>query len=349
MDKELNNNKIFSHQTIREALEKLNELPETLTLFILNLENQLIGTLTDGDIRRSLLKGISIDDVLENVMFKDFRFIRLNQFTSKEIKKYKELNLRLIPLLDDSNKIVKILNISKLKALLPIDAVMMAGGRGERLRPLTDSTPKPLLKVGGKSIIERNIDRLAEYGISDLSITIKYLGHQIVEKFGNGESKNISIKYVEETEPLGTIGSVSLIEDFKNDSILVMNSDLLTNIDFEDFYNDFINDDADMAVASIPYKVDIPYAVIEKEGNRILSFKEKPTYTYYSNAGIYLIKRKLLHLIPVAKHFNATDFMEALIEQGGKVIHFPIHGYWLDIGKHDDFNKAQEEVAHIKF
>jgi len=349
MDKELNNNKIFSHQTIREALEKLNELPETLTLFILNLENQLIGTLTDGDIRRSLLKGISIDDVLENVMFKDFRFIRLNQFTSKEIKKYKELNLRLIPLLDDSNKIIKILNISKLKALLPIDAVMMAGGRGERLRPLTDSTPKPLLKVGGKSIIERNIDRLAEYGISDLSITIKYLGHQIVEKFGNGESKNISIKYVEETEPLGTIGSVSLIEDFKNDSILVMNSDLLTNIDFEDFYNDFINDDADMAVASIPYKVDIPYAVIEKEGNRILSFKEKPTYTYYSNAGIYLIKRKLLHLIPVAKHFNATDFMEALIEQGGKVIHFPIHGYWLDIGKHDDFNKAQEEVAHIKF
>jgi dTDP-glucose pyrophosphorylase/mRNA-degrading endonuclease RelE of RelBE toxin-antitoxin system len=349
MDKELNNNKIFSHQTIREALEKLNELPETLTLFILNLENQLIGTLTDGDIRRSLLKGISIDDVLENVMFKDFRFIRLNQFTSKEIKKYKELNLRLIPLLDDSNKIIKILNISKLKALLPIDAVMMAGGRGERLRPLTDSTPKPLLKVGGKSIIERNIDRLAEYGISDLSITIKYLGHQIVEKFGNGESKNISIKYVEETEPLGTIGSVSLIEDFKNDSILVMNSDLLTNIDFEDFYNDFTNDDADMAVASIPYKVDIPYAVIEKEGNRILSFKEKPTYTYYSNAGIYLIKRKLLHLIPVAKHFNATDFMEALIEQGGKVIHFPIHGYWLDIGKHDDFNKAQEEVAHIKF
>ena len=349
MNRELNNNTIFSHQSIREALEKLNDLPETLTLFILNLEHQLVGTLTDGDIRRSLLKGISITDVLENVMFKDFRFIRLNQFTSQEIKKYKELNLRLIPLLDDSNKIVKILNISKLKALLPIDAVMMAGGRGERLRPLTDFTPKPLLKVGDKSIIERNIDRLAEYGISDLSITIKYLGHQIVEKFGNGESKNISIKYVEETEPLGTIGSVSLIEDFKNDSILVMNSDLLTNIDFEDFYNDFINDDADMAVASIPYKVDIPYAVIEKEGNRILSFKEKPTYTYYSNAGIYLIKRKLLHLIPVAKHFNATDFMEALIEQGGKVIHFPIHGYWLDIGKHDDFNKAQEEVAHIKF
>ncbi len=349
MNRELNNNTIFSHQSIREALEKLNDLPETLTLFILNLEHQLVGTLTDGDIRRSLLKGISITDVLENVMFKDFRFIRLNQFTSQEIKKYKELNLRLIPLLDDSNKIVKILNISKLKALLPIDAVMMAGGRGERLRPLTDTVPKPLLKVGGKSIIERNIDRLAEYGISDLSITIKYLGHQIVEKFGNGESKNISIKYVEETEPLGTIGSVSLIEDFKNDSILVMNSDLLTNIDFEDFYNDFINDDADMAVASIPYKVDIPYAVIEKEGNRILSFKEKPTYTYYSNAGIYLIKRKLLHLIPVAKHFNATDFMEALIEQGGKVIHFPIHGYWLDIGKHDDFNKAQEEVAHIKF
>lgn len=349
MNKELSNNTIFCHQTIREALEKLNELPETLTLFILNNDKQLVGTLTDGDIRRSLLKGISIDDVLENVMFKDFRFIRLNQFTTNEIKKFKALNLRLIPLLDDSNRILKILNITKLKSLLPIDAVMMAGGRGERLRPLTDSVPKPLLKVGDKSIIERNIDRLAEFGISDLSITIKYLGHQIVEKFGNGQNKNISINYIEEAEPLGTIGSVSLIKEFKNDSILVMNSDLLTNIDFEDFYNEFVNNDADMAVASIPYKVDIPYAVIEKEGNKILSFKEKPTYTYYSNAGIYLIKRDLLNLIPIDKHFNATDFMELLIEKGDKVIHFPIHGYWLDIGKHDDFNKAQEDVAHIKF
>lgn len=349
MNKELSNNTIYSQQSIREALEKLNDLPLTLTLFVLNENNQLVGTLTDGDIRRSLLKGVVIDEILEKVMYTNYRFIRKNEFSKLAINKFKDLNINFIPLLDDSNKIIKILNLAKLKTILPVDAVLMAGGRGERLRPLTDSTPKPLLKVGDKSIIERNIDRLAEFGISDLSITIKYLGNQIIDKFGNGESKNITINYVEELEPLGTIGSVSLIESFKNDSILVMNSDLLTNIDFEDFYNNFENEDADMAVASIPYKVDIPYAVIEKEGNRILSFKEKPTYTYYSNAGIYLIKKELLYLIPVAKHFNATDFMDVLIANGKKVIHFPIHGYWLDIGKHDDFNKAQEDVDHIKF
>lgn len=342
-------NTIYSHKTIREALEKINISSENLTIFVLNDEDKLVGTLTDGDVRRNLLKGFTLEDTISSVMFTNFRFLKQNQFSLDEIKKMKELQLTHIPLLDAENRIKRIINLSKLKTLLPVDVVLMAGGRGERLRPLTDITPKPLLKIGDKPIIERNIDRLAEFGVSNFFLTIKYLGEQLVSKFGNGNNKNISIKYIEETKPLGTIGSVSLIKEFKNDTVLVMNSDLLTNIDFEDFYNEFTSESADMAVASIPYKVDIPYAVLEKEGNKIVSFKEKPTYTYYSNAGIYLIKKQLLDIIPIGEHFNATDFMECLIENKKKVIHFPIHGYWLDIGKHDDFKKAQDDIQNIKF
>jgi len=148
---------------------------------------------------------------------------------------------------------------------------------------------------------------------------------------------------------LGTLGSVGQIENFENPHILVMNSDLLTNIDYEDFFRSFIESDADMTIATTPYQVKVPYAVLESKDDRIVSFKEKPTYTYYSNAGIYLFKRKYTELIPKNTHFNATDLIEELISQGKKVTHYPILGYWLDIGKPEDYKKAQEDVSKIKF
>ena len=142
---------------------------------------------------------------------------------------------------------------------------------------------------------------------------------------------------------------MSLIKGFSHDTVLIMNSDLLTNIDFEDIYLRFVNDEADMTVASIPYNVDLPYAVLETKDGEIRSFKEKPTYTYYSNAGIYFIKAALLKNIPIEEHFNATDFMQLLLDKGHKVTFYPILGYWLDIGRHEDFAKASEDIKHIKF
>ena len=154
--------------------------------------------------------------------------------------------------------------------------------------------------------------------------------------------------YVNETEPLGTIGSVSLIKNLQHDYILLTNSDILTDLDYEDFFLEFIREKADFAVATIPYKVNIPYAVLETDQGNVTSFKEKPTYTYYSNGGIYLIKREVLELIPEGQFFNATDLMEELIKRGSKVLSYPLIGYWLDIGKHEDFKKAQEDIRHLK-
>lgn len=336
--------------TIREALAKLNSLGSFLTLFVIDADRRIKGTVTDGDIRRAMLRGATIDEKIEPVMNTKFTFLKVGHVTLDDVRVIKEKHLKLIPIVNDQDQIVRIINFEKVRTVLPIDAVIMAGGEGRRLRPLTDHTPKPMLKIGEKPIIEHNVDRLCEYGVENCYITIKYLGDQIRDYFGNGKSKEMNIAYVEENgDPLGTIGSVSLIQSFVHDSVLVMNSDLLTNIDYEDFFLEFKKSGADMAVATIPYSVTIPYAVLETENDRITGFKEKPTFTYYSNAGIYFIKRNVLSLIPKGQHHNATDLMDFLIGNNRKVMTYPLHCYWLDIGKHEDFQKAQQDIQHIKF
>jgi dTDP-glucose pyrophosphorylase len=340
---------INSKDCIKLALEKLNNVPENLTLFVTDDSNKLVGTITDGDIRRGLLAGKSITDPVEQIVFRNFTYIKKNSYSIEVVKIIREKRIKLVPLVDDDFNILKLIDFSKIKTILPVDAVIMAGGRGERLKPFTDTIPKSLLKVGDKPILEHNIDRLIEYGVDEFSLTLRYLGDKISEYFGDGSEKGVKINYITENIPLGTIGSVSLIKEFSHDTVLIMNSDLLTNIDFEDIYLRFINDEADMTVASIPYNVDLPYAVLETKDGEIRSFKEKPTYTYYSNAGIYFIKAALLKNIPIEKHFNATDFMQLLLDNGHKVTFYPIIGYWLDIGRHEDYAKANEDIKHIKF
>jgi len=339
---------INASEVILEAFKKLNNVPKNLTLFVINKENELLGTLTDGDIRRGFLKGLKLSDSVEKFMIRDYKSLTKCKLNPQNIKKLKEKGIKLIPILDEQNKILDVIDLNSVTTVLPVDAVLMAGGKGDRLKPLTDKIPKPLLKVGSKTIIEHNFEHLSHYGIIEFIITLRYLGEQIENKFGNGDSHGIHITYFKEEEPLGTIGALSSIKGFKHDVVLLMNADLFTNIDLESFYNDFIESNADMAVATIPYIVDIPYAVLDLNEDNIRGFKEKPTYTYYSNAGVYLIKKQLLDLIPTGAEYNATDFLQTLINMGKKIIRFPILGYWIDIGKPEDYFKAQEFVKHIK-
>lgn len=346
---EINKHLISSASSIKEALRLLNSLGTDLTLFVVSDDRRVLGTVTDGDIRRALLKDIDINDNVQKCMYKDFRFILEEDYSIEVFKKYKQLDINIIPILDDDKKIIDIVNLKKRRSAIPIEAVLMAGGKGVRLRPITDTIPKPLIKIGGIPILERNIDRLASYGVSKIHISINYMGSKIKEYIGNGNKKEISINYIEEKEPMGTIGSVKLFKDYKKDIILVMNSDILTNIDFEEMYIKMINEKADFVVASIPYKVDVPYAVLNTKEGKVESFKEKPTYVYYSNAGIYLIKKELLKHIPDNSYFNTTDLMEKLIAMDKKVIQYPILGYWLDIGEPEDMMRAEKDVSRIKF
>ena len=349
-NEKFNKNIITTDKTIKQAMEALNGLEGkySLTLFVVNENNHLLGTLTDGDIRRGLLDGKNISDSLETIMFKNFRFLQRNKFGLKEIDNLKKDEIELVPLLDENKQIIRIIVLSEKKSILPVDAFIMAGGEGKRLRPLTIDLPKPLLKVGDKPILEHNIDRLQSFGVDNIYMSVNYLADKIEDFFADGLSKDVKISYIKENKALGTIGSLALVEDFLHDTVLVMNSDLLTNIDFEDFYRTFVKSNADMAVAGVPYKVDVPYAVMEVDGEKVTSFKEKPTYTFYSNAGIYLIKRKLIDLIPKNDFYNATDLMDRIIADGFNLVYYPILGYWLDIGQHDDYKKAQEDIKHIK-
>ena len=340
---------ISQSASIRNAMERLTALGENLTLFVINDNDQLVGVITDGDIRRGLIRGTSIDDAVKEIMNTNFKYLQENKFSFDVVVGLKESSVKVIPMIDESFKIKRVVNIAAIKSLLPVDAVLMAGGRGERLMPLTANKPKPMLEINGKPILERNIDLLSSYGIHNFYISVFYLADQIISHFGDGTKRGLDIGYLEETKPLGTLGAAGMLKNLKHDDVIVMNSDLLTNINFEDFFKTFKEEDADMAIATTSYNVTVPYAVLETNNGIVHSFREKPTYTYFSNAGIYLIKRKYIEMIEEGRFYNATDMVSDLISNDKKVITYPILGYWLDIGRHEDYAKAQEDIKHMNF
>lgn len=340
---------ISQEKTLLEALKVINSIGiGPLVLFVVDCNQKMVGTLTDGDVRRALIRGVKVSDKISEAMHVDFNFLRKNINDDViNIHRQRKLKMKLVPILDEQDQITEIINLEKYRTKLPIDAVLMAGGKGERLRPLTEKTPKPLIKVGDKCIIDYNIDSLISYGLNHIFVTVNYLGEQLEEHFAY-EREGIKINTIREPKFLGTIGSIKFIETFYNDTILVMNSDLFTNIDYEDFYLHFKQHKADMSVAAVPYVVKVPYGIFNLEGREIKGITEKPTLNYYANAGIYLIKKELLNLIPENQFFNATDFIDILISNKFKVIRYPISGYWIDIGQHDELERAKEIVKHVK-
>lgn len=339
---------ISKDKTLLQALEQINSFRnEPLVLFVIDNSGRMVGTLTDGDSRRALVAGASVHDVTEKIMHRDFQYLKIEDINDvRKIRMHKELQMKLVPILDNEMHIVDVIDLYKNRTRLPVDAVMMAGGKGERLRPLTEKTPKPLLPVGDKAIIDHNVDRLISYGVKHISVTVNYLKEQIEEHYKEPRY-GVQIQTVREPKFLGTIGSIRFVPTFYNDTVLLMNSDVFTNIDYEDFFLHFQQHDADMSVAAIPYNVSIPYGVLDLDGRNIKGLLEKPKYNYYANAGIYLIKRRALDEIPEETFFNATDLVEKLISDGKKVIRYPLNGTWIDIGNPQEYQKAQDLVKHL--
>lgn len=339
---------INQNETLLQALSRINSIGEgPLVLFAVDGDQKMVGTLTDGDSRRALIAGASVTDSISKVINRNFQYLTEGiDYDVRHLHEQKQLKMHLVPILDKERHIIDIINLEKYHNVLPVDAVLMAGGKGERLRPLTEKTPKPLLKVGDKAIIDHNVDRLISYGIDHISVTVNYLKEQIEEHYREPHN-GIQIQTVREPKFLGTIGSVRFVPKFYNDAVIVMNSDLFTNIDYEDFYLHFQQHDADMSVAAIPYNVAIPYGIFDLDGRNIKGLIEKPKYNYYVNAGIYLLKRGALDEIPEDTMFHATDLVEKLISEGKKVIRYPLNGTWIDIGNPQEYKKAQDLVKHL--
>lgn len=339
---------ISQDKTLIDSLKQINDLVTgPLVLFVINEEDKMVGTITDGDVRRALINGAQLTDIISSVMNRNFNFVSEGEDDIvRSLHHQRELKMKLVPILDSGKHINDIVNLEKFKTRLPIDAVLMAGGKGERLRPLTEKTPKPLLPVGDKCIIDHNIDRLIDYGVQHISVTVNYLKEQLEGHFAEPRGE-VQVQTVREPKFLGTIGSIRFVKEFYNDTVLVMNSDLFTNINYEDFYLHFKENNAEMSVAAVPYDVDIPLGILNLEGRNITGLSEKPHFGYYANAGIYLIKRSALDLIPEDRMFHSTDLVEALIAAGRKVIRFPLNGTWIDIGTPQEYKRANDMVKHM--
>tara|TARA_B100002052_G_C15873557_1_gene595873 strand:+ start:1339 stop:2385 length:1047 start_codon:yes stop_codon:yes gene_type:complete len=338
---------INQKSSLADALARLNTLDKDTILFVVDDKDKLIGSLTDGDVRRGMIKGLNVNSELVSFIQDTPKYILKNKVFLDKIIEFRKNNFKIIPVIDDENIIVDIVNFRLQYSCLSIDVVIMAGGLGSRLKSLTKDIPKPLLKVGSKSIIEHNIDSLAKYGSKNFYISVRHMANLIMDKIGNGSSKSIKISYIQEDKPLGTIGSLSMIKDFQNEVILLTNSDILTDLNYEEFYLDFIKNNADMSMVTIPYKVNIPYAVVMSNKKNVTSIDEKPTYTYYSNAGIYLIKKTIIDKIPKDEYFDATDLMDILINENLNLTSYVHNGYWLDIGRPEDYERAQKDITKI--
>lgn len=339
---------VIESATVKDALVTINNIThDGELLIVVNSDQQMVGSLTDGDIRRGLIAGAELTDPVSKIMHRDFKFIKEEEYDVAHLKSFRDRRIMFIPILDDQRHVVDVVNLQKFKSMLPIDAVLMAGGKGERLRPLTEKTPKPLLEVGGKCIIDHNVDRLISYGVQHINVTVNYLGEQLEEHFAAPRS-GVQVRTFREPKFLGTIGSIKFVDTFYNDNILVMNSDLFTNIDYEDFFLHFQMHDAEMSVAAIPYNISIELGILDLDGRNIKGLIEKPKYNYYANAGIYLIKKRALTEIPENTFFHATHLVEKLITQGKKVIRYPLNGTWIDIGTPQEFERAKELVKHLK-
>lgn len=340
------NNLINRNKTILESLKKLGSIRNLsrLILFVTNNKNQVVGSITDGDIRRSLIKDNDLYKKIGEICNNDFIYITNTDIYIDFKNEYLSKNIKILPVLNKARRLVDVIDLQKAESNLPLECVIMAGGRGKRLSPLTDKIPKPMLMLGSKPIIEHNIDRLIKFGIKKIYISVNYLSSIIKDYFGDGSSKGIEIQYIEESKPLGTAGSLTLVEKFKTNHVLLMNSDLFTNIDFEKMYKSAVEKKSLITLASKDYKVDIPYAIFESNNSIISGFKEKPVYNYSLNAGIYILKKEVINKIPKDAFYDITDLIEKLIQKNEIVSHTVISGYWIDIGKKEDYIKAQELI-----
>lgn len=332
---------ISQSTTLFSALERLNNLSGGIrTLMAVDSDGHVTGTLTDGDVRRALLRGDSLQTKVSEVMHRDYRYLEHGNIDIDEMRRIRSLGISLVPVIDNEKRLINLIDTRYVTTVLPLTAILMAGGRGERLRPLTLDTPKPLLKVGDRPIIDYNIAMLAHAGINDITVSVNYLAEKIEKHFANPVS-GVQVKTVREPIALGTIGSASLIKRANPDgATLVMNSDLLTNLDLEEMWLRHKAEAADITIAAVPYNISVPYAVLATSGQSVTALEEKPSMSFWTNAGIYIISNHLLDELPDNRRTDATDLINNALSRNLKVSYFPINGIWIDIGSPADYRHA---------
>jgi dTDP-glucose pyrophosphorylase len=335
--------------TMQTAIEVLND--EALRIVMVVDDNdRLVGTVTDGDIRRGLIRHLSMDTVITEFMFRESTVASVEDSQELILSKMKKLDLLQIPILDNDRKIVGLETLQHLLEITRHDnpVFLMAGGFGKRLQPLTDNIPKPLLKVGAKPILENILDQFIAAGFHNFYISTHYKAEMVREYFGDGSDWDVSIEYIHEDEPLGTAGGLGLLpDDLPELPILMMNGDLLTKIDFEELLNFHIEEGGDATMCVREYDFQVPYGVIKANKHCIVSIEEKPIQKFFVNAGVYVLSHSILDAVDGVSYLDMPQLLGKKIEQNGQINMFPIHEYWLDIGQMEQFDKAQQDSREL--
>lgn len=346
--KSFENIKLTVDSTIKEALKIIDSGAMQIAL-VLSVEGKLIGTLTDGDVRRGLLNNLSLDDSIKSIVHRDPIVCSVNDSREEILKTAVENKVYQIPIVDADGVLVGIDEVDELlkPASYPNKVVLMVGGLGTRLRPLTDNKPKPLLEVGNKPILETIIANFSKYGFKNIILSVNYKSHMIEDYFGDGSQFGVNIEYVHEKKRMGTAGALSLMGDTLSEPFFVMNGDLLTNVNFEHMLEYHLTNHAVATMGVREYDFQVPYGVVNVDKQQIISVKEKPIHKFFVSAGIYILDSNVLENIPNNTFYDMPSLFEQLIKNKKKAVSFPIREYWLDIGSHDDFNRAQNDIATL--
>ncbi|MDX8400573.1 MAG: nucleotidyltransferase family protein [Gallionellaceae bacterium] len=347
---------LLSSASLMDAVRAI-EVSRRRMAVVVGEDGALLGTLTDGDVRRHLLAGGGVESLVSSAMNLNPLSAEIGSPDGYMKDVMRRGNVVALPLVDNHGKFVRLVHLIDLEqgqAEVGVGklgfafAVIMAGGEGTRLRPLTADIPKPMVKIGGVPLLERQIERLANVGIERVYISVNYLSHIIEGYFGDGSNFGIEISYLREQEKLGTAGALSLLPECPDGPIMVMNGDILTTSDLDSLHSFHLNHGAAITVAAIDHRVDIPYGVIRADGPFVTGLVEKPSERFLCNAGIYAVSPEALGLLPSGGYSNMTDLIDICLARDFPVSVFPVHEYWNDIGTPDDLEKARIHFAELE-
>ncbi|ERJ23039.1 D-glycero-D-manno-heptose 1-phosphate guanosyltransferase [Campylobacter concisus UNSW1] len=346
--KNIENIKLRQNATIKEALGIIDSGAMQIAL-VVDDNDKLLGTLTDGDIRRGILRGLDLDSSIETIVFKEPAIAKISSTKEEILKIALSKKLHQIPIVDDNGIVLDLKEIEELvePKIKTSRVILMVGGLGTRLRPLTQDTPKPMLKVGNKPILQTIVERFAEYGFVNITMCVNFNASIIRDYFSDGKEFGVNIDYVLEEKRMGTAGALSLLKERPSEPFFVMNGDLLTNVNFEHIFNYHILNKATATMCVREYDYEVPYGVVKMNDNKIIEIAEKPVQKFFVSAGIYMLSPEILDLIPKNEFYDMPALFEKLIKLSKNVISFPIREYWLDIGRMEEYQRANEEYKEV--
>lgn len=339
---------LLPDMTILQAIKIIDESSQQIGL-VVNTHNKLLGTVTDGDIRRAILKGVNLEEPVSLIMNTKPKFARIEDGREKILSLMKQKKLRQIPIVDAKDCLFGLETIDDLIDRNKIDnwVVLMAGGLGTRLGELTKNCPKPLIPIGGKPLLETIIDNFKENGFYNFFFSVNYKAEMIETYFADGSDRDINIKYLRENKRLGTAGALSLLEQMPDKPIIVMNGDLLTKVNFQQLLDYHVQQNAMATMCVREYSFQVPYGVVCIDNGKLTGIDEKPVQNFFVSAGIYVIEPKALELIPKDMYYDMPSLFDAIMQKGLLANVFPIREYWLDIGRRDDLERANGEYEGV--